>query len=193
VRRLLQTDFVVGAMSNRGALGLALTGGVRRATLGDGGDGWGALRATWALRGDVALTLQAARLARDAQRQLPGRRELQLGVLLKPWGGRSVPVSLPAAAATRARTFSARRVDDGHVTIVVAAPGARSVELMGDFTGWRVVALERTRGDAWQATLDLPRGVHQLNVRVDGGAWLPPPGLGVGDDGFGGTFGLLVL
>jgi hypothetical protein len=193
VRRLLQTDVSVGASSGRGAFGFALVGGVRRATLGQGGEGWATLRATWALRGDLALSLQAARLAADAQRALPARRELQLGVLLRPWGRAAPPVALPAAAAPVARSFTVRPAGDGRVTLVLHAPGARSVELMGDFTSWRTVALERGRGDTWQVTLDLARGVHQVNVRIDGGAWAPPPGLGVGDDGFGGTFGLLVL
>jgi hypothetical protein len=193
IRRLLQTDLSVGASSGRGPLGLALAGGVRRATLGERGEGWATLRATWAVSGDLALSVQASRLAADAQRSLPSRRELQLGVLLRPWGHSAPPVALPAAAAPAVRSFAVRPAGEGRMTLVLHVPGARSVELMGDFTAWRIVALERGRGDTWQLTLDLARGVHQLNVRIDGGAWMPPPGLGVGDDGFGGTFGLLVL
>jgi hypothetical protein len=36
-------------------------------------------------------------------------------------------------------------------------------------------------------------GVHRVNIRVDGGAWRPPPGLSVVRDEFGGEVGLLVV
>jgi hypothetical protein len=193
VRRLMQTDVTLGASSGTGPFGFALVGGVRQATLADGGEPWATMRATWAVRSDVALSVEASRLAADARRALPTRRELQLGVLLRPWGHSAPPVALTRAAAPVARSFAAKPEGDGRVTLVLRAPGARSVEIMGDFTAWRTVALERGRGDTWRVTLDIARGVHQVNVRVDGGAWAPPPGLGVGDDGFGGTFGLLVL
>ena len=35
--------------------------------------------------------------------------------------------------------------------------------------------------------------VYTLSVRVDGGAWFPPPGLPTTSDGFGGTVGVLVI
>jgi hypothetical protein len=193
VRRLVQSDLAIGASAGRGALDLALGGGVRHVTLGGAGEGWATARATLALRDGLGLSLQASRLAADAVRALPARHELQLGVLLRPWGTRSLPVALPAAAAPAMRRFVARPDGDGQATLTVDAPGAHTVEVMGDFTSWRIVPLERTGGGRWRTTLPLSRGVHQLNLRIDGGAWVPPPGLGVGDDGFGGRVGVLVL
>jgi hypothetical protein len=192
-RRMVYSDLSLDATTTAGPIAFALAGGVRHATLEGRGEGWGSARATFTLQEGLGLTLQAARLANDRLRALPARSELQLGVVLRPRGRSAIPVALPTAAATTARSFAVRSESDGRVTLVVRAPGAQAVELMGDFTAWRIVALERGRGGAWEVTLELGRGVHQVNLRVDGGAWLPPPGLGVGDDGFGGTFGLLVL
>jgi len=41
--------------------------------------------------------------------------------------------------------------------------------------------------------LPLERGTHQFNVRVDGGSWGVPPGIGTAPDDFGGVVGLLVI
>ncbi|MDB4908919.1 MAG: glycoside hydrolase family 13 domain protein [Gemmatimonadetes bacterium] len=88
---------------------------------------------------------------------------------------------------------SARRI-----TIRVSA--RERVELAGDFTQWEPVFLERgvqgARGsgdDAWTAVLSLPPGTHRVSIRVDGGAWLPAPGLPVTLDDFGGRVALLVV
>ena len=72
------------------------------------------------------------------------------------------------------------------------APGARFVEVMGDFTRWEPLRLERAGGDRWQTTVMLEPGVHQVNLRIDGGAWMPPPGAPTTADGYGGTTGVMV-
>lgn len=193
-RPIVVTDVSMDAVTAFGPVAMSLAGGVRHATMEGPGERWASLRATYMLHDGLGISLQAARLATDRLRALPARAELQLGVTLRPRAGASPPpVALPASAAPVARRFAVEPLGDGRVTLVVHAPGARSVELMGDFTAWRIVALERGRGDRWHVTLAVASGVHQVNLRVDGGAWAPPPGLGVGDDGFGGTFGLLVL
>jgi 1,4-alpha-glucan branching enzyme len=75
----------------------------------------------------------------------------------------------------------------------VRAPGAGRVELVGDFTDWDPLALQRTRGDTWEITLPLASGTHRLNVRVDGGEWGVPPGISAAPDEFGGVVGLLLI
>jgi hypothetical protein len=45
----------------------------------------------------------------------------------------------------------------------------------------------------WQLDLAASPGVHQLAMRLDGGDWLPPPGLSVSSDGYGGIIGLFVV
>ena len=45
----------------------------------------------------------------------------------------------------------------------------------------------------WTLPVALGPGVHHLNVRFDGGAWLVPEGALAVDDGFGGRVGLFVV
>jgi hypothetical protein len=67
------------------------------------------------------------------------------------------------------------------------------VELSGDFTGWKAVPLVATPGDAWRISLPIAPGTHQVNIRVNGGRWMVPPGLPPILDEFGGAAGLLVV
>jgi hypothetical protein len=78
------------------------------------------------------------------------------------------------------------------VLVELRVPGARTVELSGDFTGWRPVAMRAVGPDRWEATVRLAPGTHHCNVRIDGDAWVAPPGTTVVDDGFDGRVGLLV-
>jgi hypothetical protein len=78
-------------------------------------------------------------------------------------------------------------------TICVAAPGAESVELSGDFTDWRAVPLSRTSAECWEIIVAIPAGAYRVNVRLDGGRWLVPRGLRIEDDEFGGRVGILVI
>src|SRR6185503_20791010 len=81
----------------------------------------------------------------------------------------------------------------GRYLITVRSPGARQVELSGDFTGWKPVSLRRIRGDDWSVALPLEAGTHRVNIRVDGGVWVAPPGMTTTSDDFAGEVGLLVV
>jgi 1,4-alpha-glucan branching enzyme len=80
------------------------------------------------------------------------------------------------------------------VTLSARAPGAASVEVTGDFTNWSPVRLvPAANAEWWSVTLPLRPGKYQMNLRVDGGKWLVPPGVLSMRDEFGGTVGLLVV
>jgi hypothetical protein len=81
----------------------------------------------------------------------------------------------------------------GAYRVAYAVPNASSVELSGDFDNWRPVKLSETRTGLWEATLPLKPGTYHVNVRVNGGRWLPPPGLPQADDDFNGAVGVLVV
>ncbi|MDP9203515.1 MAG: glycogen-binding domain-containing protein [Gemmatimonadota bacterium] len=81
----------------------------------------------------------------------------------------------------------------GFVTLRVNAPRAQLVEISGDFTNWVPVQLQPSGGGWWAATLPMNPGKYQMNLRIDGGKWLVPPGLLSMLDEFGGTVGLLVV
>lgn len=104
------------------------------------------------------------------------------------------PVSLPNVnAASGVAGFATQRGAGDAVTVRVNAPGARSVEINGDFTNWIALKLVPAGDGWWTSTLPLKRGKYQMNLRVDGGNWTVPPGLLSMIDEFGGTVGLLVI
>lgn len=84
------------------------------------------------------------------------------------------------------------RLIDGNVTIELRAPSASHVELSGDFTRWRPMTFEHVGGDRWTLTTRLGPGVHRFVVRVDGGTWLPAPGLPQAVDAYEGTVSVIV-
>ena len=114
---------------------------------------------------------------------------------------RSVTVGLRLFDRPSARTTTrARRahplvqVSGDSVTrmIQVQAPGARSVEVMGDFTEWLPVQLVGT-GGVFSMNAPMTAGNRRLVVRIDGGPWVPPSNTPVVDDDFGGRVGLLLV
>jgi 1,4-alpha-glucan branching enzyme len=78
-------------------------------------------------------------------------------------------------------------------TIRLRAPSARRVEIVGDFTRWQAVSLSPAGDGWWTVTLPIAAGTYQANIRVDGGAWLVPPGATALADEDGGIVGVLVL
>lgn len=62
-----------------------------------------------------------------------------------------------------------------NMTFVVALPEADSVAVVGDFSSWRPVNLERDKGGNWVLNLDLPPGRYEYAFVVDGVAWKPDP------------------
>jgi hypothetical protein len=77
--------------------------------------------------------------------------------------------------------------------ILVRLPGATRVELASDLTAWQPMEMRRTGDGRWSVDLAASVGAHRLNVRIDGGSWIAPPGLGVDTDDFGGATGVVVI
>ena len=98
------------------------------------------------------------------------------------------PEIVPAASG-----FLVSRGGGDLVTLQVNVPGAQLVEINGDFTNWIPVPLVPAAGDRWSVSVRIKRGKYQMNMRVDGGQWIVPPGLLSMADEFGGTVGLLVI
>jgi hypothetical protein len=81
---------------------------------------------------------------------------------------------------------------DSSAMFTVKAPGARTVEIMGDFTNWEPVALVPRNG-AFVAPVTLTRGSHRVVVRINGGEWKPAANTPAVDDDLGGRVGLLLV
>lgn len=74
------------------------------------------------------------------------------------------------------------------VRLVVLQPGAKSVQVAGDFNGWNPARtpLQALSGGAWAVTLPLKPGRYEYMYVVDGQQWVADPlATEQTDDGFG--------
>ena len=168
------TDASLGARWQRGSLELAATLARRLGSATLQATSW-SLSATRWLTPRLAVVGGAGHYAADPASSLPAGRYATLALRVGV-GGHAPAAPENPPLAVEAGFTRARRGADGLVALEVAAPGARAVELMGDFTDWTPVTLARGRGGLWQVRLPIPPGIHRLVVRLDGGAWRPPPG-----------------
>jgi predicted carbohydrate-binding protein with CBM48 len=171
-------------------------------SLGGTARSWGNLTAVARMTPRLALVASGGTYPIDPTQGFPGGRFASFSIRLATGRRRealssntqqtqvetSAEEGLPVVTA-----FAAERSHAGWVTLRVNAPLARLVEVSGDFTNWTPVRLERASDRWWSATLPIDRGKYQMNVRLNGGKWLVPPGLLSMLDEFGGSVGLLVI
>jgi len=79
------------------------------------------------------------------------------------------------------------------VRLLVHVAEATRVEVAGDFTDWRPLALSPAGGGLWEVVLPLTSGVHRIDVRIDGAAWIVPAGTTRAPDDYGGEVGIFVV
>lgn len=147
--------------------------------------GWGGAAATLWIAPQVAIVIGGGSYAADLLQALPRGRYLSAGIRLsraRPsvWAGSS------AAHALYAR-------DRGAAELRFDVAGASRVDLVGDWTHWQPIPLEREADGHWVLRVSLPPGVHRFNLVVDGTRWIVPEGVSALDDGFGGKIALLVV
>jgi hypothetical protein len=149
----------------------------------------------------IGLVLAGGNYPVDPTQGFPGGRFASLSLRLTQQRRHS-PVSVESApsasrpevnAAPAVAGFATQRAAGDGVTVRVNAPGARTVEINGDFTNWNPVKLVPVGDGWWASTIPLKSGKYQMNLRVNGGDWTVPPGLLSMSDEFGGTVGLLVV
>jgi hypothetical protein len=152
---------------------------------------------TWLLGGSVALTERLAVVASagaspfDVAQGLPGGEYATIALRVTTRPGRAL--ELQSRSRATAHGLETWREEDGTVLLVVHAPRAHRVELMGDFTDWRPVVMDREADGHFAARIRLPAGSYRVNVRVDGGMWMAPPGTTPVADEYNGAAGLLVI
>lgn len=156
----------------------------------------------WWASPTLALTGSAGTLADDPLRNVPESRFLTLGARWRPASGAharragrplaaGAPVAdTPDASAAGTAAYAVAR--DTSRVLRVRAPGASRVEVRGDATAWRPVALER-RGAYWELALALDPGTQRLLLRVDDGPWAIPGNLPAVEDDFGTKVALIVI
>jgi len=79
------------------------------------------------------------------------------------------------------------------VRLLVHVAEATRVEVAGDFTDWRPLALSPAGGGLWEVVLPLTSGVHRIDIRIDGAAWIVPAGTTRAPDDYGGEVGIFVV
>jgi hypothetical protein len=154
---------------------------------------WSSANATIWLNERVAIIGGGGRQPALPLRGLPARTFWMTGLQLAyaPISKTAVPVALPHTVLVK--SFEMKPGASGMQKIVIRVGGVETVDVMGDFSDWSPLTLIRRGRDLWELALPLSAGVHQINVRVDGGQWVSPPGMPVMRDGFNGEVGLLVV
>jgi hypothetical protein len=165
---------------------------------------WASVTASRWIVPRIALVASGGTYPIDPTQGFPGGRFVSLAVRVKTGvlrgthpseSGRGVEVQdsdhVPAAIAE----FKVDRGPSGTVRFTANTAGAKLVEISGDFTKWEPVRLVENalRPGEWSLVLPIERGKYQMNVRVNGGQWVVPPGLLPMADEFGGAVGLLVI
>lgn len=170
-------------------------------TLNDNARSWASVTAARQLTHRLAVALSGGTYPIDPTQGFPGGRfvsaavRIALGRPASPLAP-GVEAETPTSAAVGSITsFNAARDAGGGVTIIVTAPGTDVVEINGDFTSWSPVVMtsDPTGSGRWVAKLRLAPGRYQMNMRLNGGPWIVPPGILSMVDEFGGTVGLLII
>ena len=170
----------------------------------EGGRGvFGEGSATLALGRQAAVVVSAGRYPPDAvSGSIAGRyvtAALRLGSISVRRPAAPVFLASPHASGSHGSITTDTRLEiqiqDDDVRLTLYAPGATAVEISGDFTDWRPVALSRNpaNGDAWWATFRIPRGMHRINIRRDGGPWMAPGGTTRSVDDYDGEVGVFTV
>lgn len=192
MQRWAETQAAVAWEGRR--LSAELTFGGRLASRGVPQGAWASADLAVRLAAPLSLVLgagssTAARFALDAE-----HRYVTLGFRFSPrLTGGAVEATRSAPAMDAVSAFAVAAVGDGYYRLALRAPAARRVEISGDFTGWKPIALERGNDGQWTVTVPLAVGAHRMNARIDGGHWMVPPGLTTMNDDFSGEVGLLVI
>jgi hypothetical protein len=165
---------------------------------------WADLSALVSLTDRIKLALSGGAYPSDPVRQVLGATYVTVGLRFDIFRRQVSPVptitgAMARAARERAVTESSSRArleigpwGDPRALLVHVA-GARSVELMGDFTDWQPLGLAQTGPDTWEIRVSLTPGAHRVNIRVDGGRWLAPRGTRLEQTEFGGPVGVVVI
>ena len=182
-------DAVVRAHLERPRFELELTGAARRGILNAEPASFAAHgAATWHLSQLLALTVAAGEHLRDPARGVPATRFATVALRVTPLGGRGSRL----AAGGDGGTAVAIAADVGGTLRVHVYGPAEVVEVMGEFSGWQPLRLER-QGGAWILPQRLQSGLYRILVRVDGGEWRTPDNLPRTEDEFGTVVGLVVV
>ena len=153
---------------------------------------WASMRTAVWITNKLAAVASGGREPAQPTRGLPARTYGSLGLMLAYWPipRGTVPVETPASMV---KAFELRPAGPALQRITARIGGVETVEVMGDFSDWAPVPLVRRGRDQWELLVPMNPGVHHINMRIDGGDWIAPPGVPAIRDGFNGEVGVLLV
>jgi hypothetical protein len=114
-----------------------------------------------------------------------------IGIQFAPWSAPGWAMS--GALKPRALAWRSESQAGDSLVVKVRLHDVARVEIAGDFTDWKPVALEPLHGGWWTQVFHVAPGLYRVQLRMDGGVWQSPPGLPRAEDGPGGPSGTLVI
>ena len=199
------SDLVSTAQARRGALALDASLGARFASRGGGHGVFGEASATLTLGQRTMLFVAGGRYPTDPVSGSVAGRYVSGGIRLRLASPARLAARTALPSAARQRTpddddpvpgarLEVASQPNGAVRLVLhTASSVAGVELAGDFTDWEPRPLRRTADGMWEAVLLIPSGLHRLNVRIDGGAWIVPAGMTRAADDYGDEVGIMAV
>ena len=186
------TDGELSALRRLGLVSLRLTAGQRFGGETRGTRQWLFGEADIPVWRQLGIVLAGGVRPERADLAQPAGRFAQIGLRMDIRSSRKEPDAVPPPDA-RPAASAVVPIEPGVYLVRLHVPGAYRVELKGDVTDWDVIAMRRSEQapDVWEATFHKPAGVYHVNIRVDGGEWVVPPGLLAVPDRFGGAVGVL--
>ena len=193
--RYVDNQATVGWKASRAELGLTagFRGGARLPAASDA-RAWGGVSVAAPISPRASIVVAAGSYPLDFTQGFPAGKYVSAGVRMAL--GRVKPALGTVAPSTgELGRLEVRRISGEEITISIRAAGADSIEIMGDVTGWEPVRLRPNDRDPreFRVSLAAKPGTSQVNIRVNGGPWVVPPGLTVVKDETGTPVGILVI
>jgi hypothetical protein len=153
---------------------------------------WASAQVAIWLSSQLAAVAGGGREPAQPTRGMPARSYGSLGVMLAYWPipRGVVPVVTPASLV---HAFELRAAGPEMQRLTARIGSVESVEVMGDFNDWVPASMIRRGRDQWELLIPMASGVHQINLRIDGGKWIAPPGMPKMKDDFNGEVGIVVI
>lgn len=136
-----------------------------------------------------------------AQGPLPGtpgtgsfsRTQVIIGVIGRFTAATSPPPIATTHETAADRPLAPRKQPGGAIRFRVRAPGARQVQIMGEWNQWQPEAMTQVAEaeDLWQVDLTLPTGRYAYSFTADEQPVRPPDAEAYVSDGFGGVNGVI--
>jgi hypothetical protein len=197
------SDLQSSARAQRGMLELEATIGARVWSRGGGHGLYSEASAALVLGERTAIVVSGGRNPTDPISGTISAHYVTVALRLQTatprWrAARDPPVFVPHANSNGEWAAGAARLEvqvgqQNTVRLIVRAPAASAVEIMADFTDWQPVPLSREAMGAWEVVLEIPSGMHRIEVRLDAAAWIAPTGTTRVEDDFGGAVGLFAV